>query len=91
MTLTVNVQEAKTRLSELLRIAADGREVLIARAGRPVARLESLEHHGRDFSRPVFPGIGPIDEALLTEPMSEEELLLWEEGHENDPMREFWP
>ena len=35
----VNIYEAKTRLSQLVEEAASGRDVLIARAGRPVARL----------------------------------------------------
>ena len=40
--LTVNVHEAKTRLSQLLEAVEAGQEVTIARAGRPVARLVSL-------------------------------------------------
>lgn len=35
----VNVHEAKTHLSQLLEYAARGEEVVIARAGEPVARL----------------------------------------------------
>jgi len=36
---TVNVYEAKTHLSQLLDLAASGEEVIIARAGRPLAKL----------------------------------------------------
>ena len=36
---TVNVHEAKTHLSNLLARVAKGEEVVIAKAGRPVARL----------------------------------------------------
>ena len=36
---TVNVYEAKTHLSQLLDLAASGEEVIIARAGRPMAKL----------------------------------------------------
>ena len=36
---TVNVHEAKTHLSRLLGLVERGEEVIIARAGRPVARL----------------------------------------------------
>lgn len=42
--LTVNVHEAKTQLSRLLEAVEAGEEVVIARAGRPVARLVGLEH-----------------------------------------------
>ena len=34
-----NVSEAKIRLSQLLDLAASGEEVIIARAGRPMAKL----------------------------------------------------
>lgn len=39
MTVRVNVHEAKTHLSKLLERAERGDEVVIARAGRPVAKL----------------------------------------------------
>jgi len=36
---TVNMHEAKTRLSLLVKEALDGEEVIIARAGKPVVKL----------------------------------------------------
>jgi len=39
----VNIYEAKTHLSKLVDRAAEGEEIVIARAGRPVARLVKLE------------------------------------------------
>jgi prevent-host-death family protein len=39
---TVNIYEAKTQLSKLVDLASSGTDVVIARAGRPVARLTSL-------------------------------------------------
>lgn len=36
---TVNVQEAKTQLSRLLEEVRRGGEIIIARAGKPIARL----------------------------------------------------
>ena len=41
--MVVNVHEAKTQLSRLLRRVADGEEITIARAGVPVARLVRVE------------------------------------------------
>jgi prevent-host-death family protein len=35
----VNTHEAKSRLSELIREAEQGREVIVARNGRPVAKI----------------------------------------------------
>ena len=39
MTAQVNIHEAKTHLSELLQRVMNGEEILIAKAGKPVARL----------------------------------------------------
>ena len=39
MSETVNIYDAKTRLSQLVDQASRGEEVIIARSGRPVARL----------------------------------------------------
>lgn len=39
---TVNIHHAKTHLSRLVEEAARGREILIARAGKPIARLVPL-------------------------------------------------
>jgi prevent-host-death family protein len=39
---TVNVHQAKTQLSRLLEEVAAGQEIIIAKAGKPVARLVSL-------------------------------------------------
>lgn len=41
--MLVNTHEAKTRLSELLRKVEAGEEVIIGRAGRPIARLTPYE------------------------------------------------
>jgi prevent-host-death family protein len=40
---TVNIHEAKTQFSKLLRRVARGEEVVIARAGKPVARLSPIK------------------------------------------------
>lgn len=39
MAIQVNIGEAKTRLSELIATALRGEEVILNKAGRPVARL----------------------------------------------------
>lgn len=36
---TINIHEAKTHLSRLVEQAAAGEEIIIAKAGKPVARL----------------------------------------------------
>jgi prevent-host-death family protein len=39
----VNIYDAKTQLSKLIEEAAAGRDVVIARGGKPVARLTRLD------------------------------------------------
>jgi prevent-host-death family protein len=41
--LTVNIHAAKSRLSHLIDAAIAGEEVIIAKAGKPVARLVPVE------------------------------------------------
>ncbi len=38
----VNIHEAKTQLSRLVESASQGEEIIIAKAGKPVARLVAL-------------------------------------------------
>ncbi|MEE2845576.1 MAG: type II toxin-antitoxin system Phd/YefM family antitoxin [Gemmatimonadota bacterium] len=44
--MTVNIHEAKTHFSKLLRRVAGGEESVIACAGRPIARLVPIERVG---------------------------------------------
>lgn len=53
MSTTVNVYEAKTNLSRLLDQVERGDEVIVARAGRPIARLAPL----RAAPRPITLGV----------------------------------
>ncbi len=39
----INIHQAKTQLSQLVELAAQGEEIIIAKAGKPVARLTSLQ------------------------------------------------
>lgn len=52
MTITVNVHEAKTQFSKLLVRVGLGEEVIIAKAGKPVARLMPFA----EKARPRTPG-----------------------------------
>lgn len=45
-THVVNTHEAKSRLSELIRAAEDGAEVIVARNGRPVAKIVAWKTAG---------------------------------------------
>ncbi len=43
MATTLNLYQAKTQLSKLVERAAAGEEIVIAKAGKPMARLVALE------------------------------------------------
>jgi prevent-host-death family protein len=43
MAVTANIHEAKTTLSKLIERALAGEEVVIARAGKPLVRLNPIE------------------------------------------------
>jgi len=45
---TVNIHQAKTHLSRLLRRVAAGEEIIIAKAGRPLARLIPFDKRRED-------------------------------------------
>lgn len=74
----VNVQDAKTRLSELLARVERGEEITIARAGKPVARLVAIDDlPPRELG---FLKLGELTPDSFFEPLSEEDLALWEGG-----------
>ncbi len=74
MVTVLNVHEAKTRLSELLARVEQGEDIVIARAGKPVARLVAVHPSaGRTF------GIIPLQVPdSFFEPLPEPELAAWE-------------
>jgi prevent-host-death family protein len=52
----VNIYEAKTQLSKLVDQAAAGKDVVIARGGKPVARLTRLDVPKRKIKFGVLKG-----------------------------------
>jgi prevent-host-death family protein len=72
MTQSVNIAEAKAKLSALVDRAAAGEEIILSRAGRPVARLMPLVER-----MPRQPGLlrhWQIPDDLFLEPAEEEDL-----------------
>lgn len=53
---TVNIHEAKTNLSRLLEKVAAGEEIVIAKAGKPIARLVPLAGKPKHRKLGVFKG-----------------------------------
>ncbi|MGQ0639358.1 MAG: type II toxin-antitoxin system Phd/YefM family antitoxin [Gemmatimonadaceae bacterium] len=74
----VSLYDAKTHLSELVDRAADGAEIVIAKSGKPKARLVPLAK--RDLKKRRIPG-KERDEIWIAEdfdaPLPPEELARW--------------
>jgi prevent-host-death family protein len=75
MAIMVNIHEAKTHLSRLLEQVSVGEEVILAKAGKPVARIVSYK---KQKTPPRKPGIvkGHLDEHFF-DPLPEDELRAW--------------
>jgi prevent-host-death family protein len=71
---TVNVHVAKTQLSSLLDRVAHGEEIIIAKAGKPIARLVPLA----PVERPLGFVQASVD-ASFFDPLPDEELEVWGE------------
>lgn len=75
--MQVNIHAAKTNLSKLIDAALSGEEVIIAKGNRPVVKLVAIPQNRFKFG--ILKGkLGEVPDFL--EPMSEEELALWEGG-----------
>jgi prevent-host-death family protein len=75
MTVIVDIDDVKTQLSRLMERAATGEEILIARAGKPLARLVPINRR-----EPRHPGLlkGLAVPGALFDPLPENELSRWE-------------
>jgi prevent-host-death family protein len=77
MTEIVNMHQAKSSLSRLVKRALAGEEVVIARNGEPLVRLVPVPK----TPKPRVPGRGKGKIWIAPDcfdPMTEEELELWE-------------
>ena len=78
MTTTVNVHEAKTHLSRLLEAVSKGEDVVIAKAGRPLARLVAIEPPA---PRRLGFAIGvALPDEFFFDPLPDDELIEWSGG-----------
>ena len=73
---TYTVHQAKTHLSQLLARAERGEEVVIARGAEPVVRLTPVKTPP-DRKPGAYKGQFTIPDGFF-DPLSEEELALWE-------------
>ncbi len=74
-TVEVNIHEAKTTLSKLLLRVQSGEDVVIARAGVPIAKLVPMPSVRPPLGS--LKGVYSVPDSFL-EPLSESELREWE-------------
>jgi prevent-host-death family protein len=69
----VNIHEAKTQLSRLIKSAEEGEEIIIQRDGKPVVKLMAI-HTGEEARKPGM-WAGQVEvKPEFYEPLSPEEL-----------------
>jgi prevent-host-death family protein len=74
---TVNIHEAKTQLSKLLERVRAGEEIVIAKAGDPVARLVPYKPAKAARKPGALKGKIRFHDSFF-DPLPEEELKRWE-------------
>jgi antitoxin (DNA-binding transcriptional repressor) of toxin-antitoxin stability system len=73
----INVYQAKTQLSKLIDAAAAGKDVVIARGGKPVARLTRLQNPPRKIRFGLLRGKVKVSKDFDA-PLSNEALAQFE-------------
>ncbi len=76
---TVNIHEAKTHLSRLVDEAASGQDIVIAKAGKPTAKLGPLNRARAPRRLGFLDGKFEVPDDF-DEPLPEEIVRLFEEG-----------
>jgi len=83
----VNLYEAKTQLSSLVDRAAKGEEIVIAKAGKPMARLLQMPVEKTESEPPPLPfGQNLLGIEFLSDDWEKDIPLDWFEGEEEDKL-----
>ena len=75
--LIINVHEAKTHFSKLLERAHTGQEIILAKAGKPYARLMPLAAVVSQRQPGRLAVLGLVESAFF-DPLPDSELAAWE-------------
>ena len=76
--MQVTIDDAQTNLSKLIEAALSGEDVIIAKGDIPAVRLVAVEK--KRFKIGILKGLVDGPGPDFFEPMSEDELALWEGG-----------
>lgn len=80
----INVHEAKTHFSRLLDRAHAGEEIILAKAGKPYAKLVPFSDPSKPRRKPGrWPELRNIPSAVWFDPLSDDELDAWEGKYSN--------
>ena len=80
----VNVHDAKTHFSRLLDRAHAGEEIILAKAGRPYAKLVPFADPDRPRRKPGrWPELRNIPSSVWFDPLPDDELDAWEGKYSN--------
>ncbi|MDB5706399.1 MAG: type toxin-antitoxin system prevent-host-death family antitoxin [Sphingomonas bacterium] len=84
MNAIVNIHEAKTHFSKLIERAHSGEEIVVAKAGKPYARLVPLEVEPKPDRKPGgLKILGDIPDSVWFDPLPDDELDAWEGKYSN--------
>ena len=75
--MMINVHDAKTQFSKLLEQAHAGQEIILAKAGKPYARMVPLTPA---TPKRVRGRMKSIDDAAFFDALPDEEINAWEGG-----------
>jgi len=84
MSAIVNVHDAKTHFSKLLDRAHAGEEIILAKAGKPYARLVPIEPALKLDRKPGgLRVLREIPDSVWFDPLPDDELDAWEGKYSN--------
>jgi prevent-host-death family protein len=75
----VKMHQAKSQLSKLIAAALAGEEVVIARGSEPMVKLTPVKPVANKRRFGAYKGQLKVPDSFF-EPLSDEELALWEDG-----------
>lgn len=79
MNAVVNVHEAKTHFSRLLDRAHAGEEIILAKSGKPYAKLVPIGKAAKPERKPGgWEALRDIPDSVWFDPLPDDELDLWE-------------
>ncbi len=73
--IQVNMHEAKTQLSKLVKKAAEGEEFIIARAGKPLVRVVPYDAPKKRSILGCMRGLGYVDPNLDIKSIARDEIM----------------